>query len=60
MNRVTEATGLRGHALITDAAVELLGLEPSGGVSHSEAFADAGSISGRVFELARSASQTPA
>lgn len=58
-NRVTEETGLRGYALITDAALELLGLDPSEGVSHSETF-DAGTISGRVFELARSASQTPA
>ena len=58
-NRVTDETGLRGYALITDAALELLGLDPSEGVGHSEAL-DAGTISGRLFELARSASQTPA
>ena len=45
---------------LTDAALELLGLDPAEGVGHSETFADAGAISGRVFELARSASQTPA
>ena len=41
-NRVTEETGLRGYALITDAALELLGLDPSEGVGHSETYADAG------------------
>ena len=30
-NRVTDETGLRGYALLTDAALELLGLDPSGG-----------------------------
>ena len=59
-NRVTEETGLRGYALITDAALELLGLDPSKGIGHTETLGDAGTISGRVFELARSASQTPA
>jgi hypothetical protein len=59
-NRVTEETGLRGYALLTDAAAELLGLDPSEGVSHSETLVDAGAISGRVFELARSTSTTPA
>ncbi len=34
-NHVTEETGLRGYALITDPALELLGLDPSEGVSHS-------------------------
>jgi hypothetical protein len=59
-NSVTEQTGLRGYALMTDAALELLGLDPSSGASHSETFADAAPVSGRVFELARSASQAPA
>jgi Protein of unknown function (DUF2652) len=59
-NRVTDETGLRGYALVTDAALELLGLDPSEGVGHSETFGDAGTVSGRVFELARSASETPA
>lgn len=59
-NRVTEETGLRGYALLTDAALELLGLDPSEGINHAETFVDAGKVSGRVFELARSASQTPA
>ena len=59
-NRVTEETGLRGYALLTDAALELLGVDPSEGISHAETFVDAGAVSGRVFELARSASQTPA
>jgi hypothetical protein len=59
-NKVRERTGLRGYALMTDAALELLGLDSSGGASHSETYADAGTVSGRVFELARSASHTPA
>jgi hypothetical protein len=59
-NRVTEQTGLRGYALITDAALELLGLDPSGGAAHAETYSDAVPVSGRVFELARSASQTQA
>ena len=59
-NRVTDATGLRGYALVTDAALELLGLDPSEGVSHAESYPDAGSVSGRVFGLGRAASQTPA
>jgi hypothetical protein len=59
-NRVTEQTGLRGYALMTDAALELLGLDPSGGAAHSETYADAGAVSGRVFELASTASQTTA
>ena len=59
-NRVTDETGLRGYALLTDAALELLGLDPSDGVTHAEAYADAGAVSGRVFELARSTSQAPA
>ena len=59
-NRVTEATGLRGYALLTDAALELLGLDPSDGVGHAETFDDAGTVSGSVFELVRSASQTSA
>jgi hypothetical protein len=59
-NKVTDETGLRGYALLTDAALELLGLDPSSGVTHAETYVDAGAVSGRVFELARSASQTPA
>ena len=59
-NRVTEETGLRGYALFTDPALELLGLGSSDGVSYSEALVDAEAISGRVFGLARSASQAPA
>lgn len=59
-NHVTGQTGLRGYALLTDAALELLGLQPSEGVEHAETYADAGSVSGRVFELAEAASQTPA
>ena len=59
-NRVTEETGLRGYALLTDAALELLGLDASSGASHSETHADGATVNGRVFELARAASQTPA
>ena len=57
-NRVTEATGLRGYALITEAAVELLGLDPSEGASHSETYVDAGTVDGRVYGLAKAATQT--
>ncbi len=59
-NRVTEQTGMRGYALLTDPALDLIGLDASEGVSYSEAIADANAISGRVFELRRSASQSPA
>ena len=59
-NQVTEETGLRGYALLTDAALELLGLDPSEGVSYAEVLADAGPISGRVFELGQSTTQTSA
>ena len=58
-NRVTAETGLRGYALLTDAALELLGLDPSEGVNHSETLVDVGAVSGRVFELTRSADKTP-
>jgi Protein of unknown function (DUF2652) len=59
-NGVTERTGLRGYALMTDAALELLGLDRSEGVEHSETYADAGSVSGRVFSLTEAETQTPA
>ena len=59
-NRVTDETGLRGYALLTDPALELVGLDPSEGTSHSETYADAGTVSGRVFGLVRTASQTTA
>jgi hypothetical protein len=57
-NRVTDETGLRGYALLTDAAVELLGLDRSEGHVYAETYTDAGSVSGRVFELSRAPSQT--
>jgi hypothetical protein len=59
-NRVTDETGLRGYALLTDPALELLGLDPTEGTSHSETYADAGAVSGRVFGLIRTASHTTA
>jgi hypothetical protein len=59
-NRVTEETGMRGYALLTDAALELLGLDPTVGATHSETYADAGAISGRIVELERATRQTPA
>lgn len=58
-NQVTDETGLRGYALLTDPALELLGLDPSVGATHSETYADAGAISGRVVELEK-ARQTSA
>ena len=57
-NSVTERTGLRGYALMTDAALELLGLDSSSGGAHSETYAEGATVSGRVFELARAANQT--
>jgi hypothetical protein len=59
-NRVTEQTGLRGYALLTDPALELLGLDRSEGVAHSETYADAGAVSGLVYDVARAESQTTA
>ena len=59
-NRVTDETGLRGYALITDAALELIGLDPADGTTHSESYADAGAVSGRIIGLGRSASQATA
>ena len=59
-NRVTEETGLRGYALLTDAALDLVGLDPSDGARHSATYADAGTVSGRVFELARAPNQATA
>jgi hypothetical protein len=56
-NHVTQQTGLRGYALLTDPALELLGLDPSEHVTHSETYPDAGSITGTVIELTRE--QTP-
>ncbi len=58
-NQVTAKMGLRGYALLTDAALELLGLDPSEGVNHAETVVNVGAVSGRVFELARSAGKTP-
>ena len=59
-NRVTEQTGLRGYALLTEPALELLGLDRSEGVAHSETYADAGAVSGLVYDVARAGSQTTA
>lgn len=59
-NGVAERTGLRGYALMTDAALELLGLDRSDGVEHSETYADAGSVSGSVFALGEPARQATA
>lgn len=57
-NRVTDETGLRGYALVTDPALELLGLDSHGGLAHAEAYDDAGSVNGRVYALARAATPT--
>ena len=59
-NRVTEQTGLRGYALLTDPALELLGLDRSEGVTHSETYVDTGAVSGVVYDLSRAVSQTTA
>jgi hypothetical protein len=59
-NEVTSATGLRGYALLTDPALDLLRLEGMDAVEHSETYPDAGAISGRVFKLTRAATQSPA
>ena len=54
-NRVTDVTGLRGYLLLTDAALELLGIDPARGVTHAEAYPDAGAVSGIVVSLANGA-----
>ena len=59
-NRVTDETGLRGYVLIDRRRPGAARMDASAGVSHAEAFADAGAVSGGVFGLARSASQAPA
>ncbi len=59
-NHVTDETGLRGYALLTDPALELLGLDPLEGRTHTETYADAGTVTGRVFVLKRSASTATA
>jgi Protein of unknown function (DUF2652) len=59
-NRVTNETGLRGYALMTDAALELLGLDPSEGTTHSETYGDAGTVVGSVIGLTRSTTQIAA
>jgi hypothetical protein len=59
-NRISEETGLRGYVLLTDPALELLGLRPSAGVTHTETYADAGTVSGAVVALSRPASATTA
>jgi uncharacterized protein DUF2652 len=55
-NHVTQQTGLRAYALLTDPALELLGLDPTQHVAHSETYVDAGTITGTVVELSRAAS----
>jgi Protein of unknown function (DUF2652) len=59
-NAVTDQTGLRGYALLTDPALELLGLDPTEGTTHVETYADAGTVTGRVFGLTRSESAATA
>jgi len=59
-NHVTDETGLRGYALLTDPALKLLRLDRSDGVAHSETYADAGAVSGSVIGLTRPASQITA
>ena len=50
-NRVTASTGLRGYLLLTDAAVELIGLDPSVGRSHAETDGSGGSVTGTLVSL---------
>jgi Protein of unknown function (DUF2652) len=52
-NRITNQTGLRGYALLTDPALELLGLRPSDGSTHTETYEDVGTVSGAVVALSR-------
>lgn len=49
-NTIRSRIGARPYLFLTDAAVTGLGL-PDVGLSHSEGYADAGEISGRIVEL---------
>jgi hypothetical protein len=52
-NRVTKALGLRGYALVTEACVNALGLDPAalGMAEHRERFEDAGDVRAFVSDL---------
>jgi hypothetical protein len=49
-NGVTESTGLRAYAFVTDAAAELIGLPEASGTSYLER-ADAGALAATVVDL---------
>ena len=49
-NTIRSRIGARPYLFLTDAAATELGL-PDVGLAHSEAYADAGDISGRIIEL---------
>lgn len=50
-NTVTDRTGLRAYAFLTDAAAVLIGLPPGSGTTHEEAYPDAGRVSGTIVPL---------
>jgi hypothetical protein len=49
-NTVRSRIGARPYLFLTDAAATELGI-PDVGLAHSEAYQDAGEISGRIIEL---------
>jgi hypothetical protein len=51
-NHVTERTGIRGYALLTDALVSGAGLDPAAMTTHDEEFEGVGIIRGHVLDLA--------
>jgi class 3 adenylate cyclase len=52
-NSVSEQTGIKGYALITDSAIDRLGFEPEsmGMVAHIQRYADVGEVQGQVLDL---------
>jgi uncharacterized protein YndB with AHSA1/START domain len=52
-NTVTERTGLRGYALLTESCVERFGLDPRalGMREHREAYEDVGDVNGWIHDL---------
>jgi class 3 adenylate cyclase len=52
-NSVSEETGIKGYALVTDSAIDRLGFEPEGMglVSYVQHYADVGEVRGHVIDL---------
>ena len=52
-NKITDTTGLRGYAFLTDPFVEHCGLDAGGLLAHVEDYDDVGRVGGRVPDLER-------